>query len=975
MKNRYSLHNSGSPAKTTFALGLALAAILVLFHLVDPPFIRFFDAKASDTVLSHRSPGHSSGRIVTVDIDERSLSQFGQWPWPRYRLGNLLKRIQSMGARSIGLDLILAEPDRTSPSTWLESINRELGYRMELGGIPAAPADHDRILSDILAGGPFVLGYEFLFQASGPPSDQCRPHPLNLIRIADRTPDNPGDRFFEAMEVVCNLSEFSEAVSHSGFLNAAPDPDGILRRIPLIMAFDEEVYPSLALATLMQAWGTDRVRLRRTKQGRQNLTTAGRTIPLDGNGNILIDFFTETAPASRVSAGAVLNGTLADETFRDKIVFVGTSAAGVGHSFQTAGKTMVHHLDAQARIADTVLDGAYIVRDRETRSWEAGAGALTAILYSLCLAGLGTALNICIGILLIAGSWIVPAKLFESTGILFSPLFPTLAVLLHFSLLTIFKYKRKQHLARAKEKDALMLLTRSEKKLSSIVKAIPDIIFRLDTDGRITFLSPSFETYDCPLDNLTGRPLLDLIMPGDREKARFRINERRSGERATADMELRLRLSLPDREQKDPFRYFSVSAEGLYSTDKPGKNSFMGTQGIARDITEHKILQQELVQAQKMEAVGNLAAGVAHDLNNVLGMLVGYPELMKLDMAEDAPHRETLTIIEQSGLKAAAIVQDMLTIARRKVDVSEVFSVNRVVGEYLDSPEFKGLGENNPLIHLETELSPELFNVTGSPLHLSKAIMNLVGNAAEAMPAGGRILVKTGNRYFDTPFNAYESIPEGEYVRLSVIDDGVGISEEDLPKIFEPFYTKKRMGRSGTGLGMSVVWSTVKDHGGYIDIRTREGEGTRFDLHFPATREKAAEKRGRITLEDYVGTERILVVDDVAEQSEIAVKMLGKLGYSVTSVSSGEAAVTYLADRNVDLLVLDMVMPPGMDGLETYRRIIRSHPGQKAIIASGFTESDRVKSLQALGAGAYVRKPYTLEKIGVAVREELDSRR
>ena len=174
---------------------------------------------------------------------------------------------------------------------------------------------------------------------------------------------------------------------------------------------------------------------------------------------------------------------------------------------------------------------------------------------------------------------------------------------------------------------------------------------------------------------------------------------------------------------------------------------------------------------------------------------------------------------------------------------------------------------------------------------------------------------------------------------------------------------------------MTVVWTTVKDHGGFVDIHSQEGIGTRFDIYFPATRELPQTKPRHAALEDYIGNERILVVDDVLEQRQLAVQMLGKLGYAVTSLSSGEQAVAYLQTHTVDLLVLDMVMAPGIDGLETYQRICEINPQQKAIIASGYSESDRVKALQALGAGAYIRKPYTLEKIGMAVRQELDRTR
>ena len=181
------------------------------------------------------------------------------------------------------------------------------------------------------------------------------------------------------------------------------------------------------------------------------------------------------------------------------------------------------------------------------------------------------------------------------------------------------------------------------------------------------------------------------------------------------------------------------------------------------------------------------------------------------------------------------------------------------------------------------------------------------------------------------------------------------------------------MGKSGTGLGLAVVWGTVKDHNGYIDVWSEEGKGTTFTIYFPATRE-APEKIATATPPDYYMSkgESILVVDDVEDQRQLAISMLERLGYQVDAVNGGEEAVEYLKKKKADLIVLDMIMDPGIDGMETYRRILAINPGQKAIIVSGFSETDQVSKAQKMGAGAFVRKPYIMEKIGLAIRKELD---
>jgi len=244
------------------------------------------------------------------------------------------------------------------------------------------------------------------------------------------------------------------------------------------------------------------------------------------------------------------------------------------------------------------------------------------------------------------------------------------------------------------------------------------------------------------------------------------------------------------------------------------------------------------------------------------------------------------------------------------------------------------------------------------------------------LPNGGIVNLSTRNQYLDRPIKGYDDIARGDYAVLSVSDNGIGISQNDLNRIFEPFFTKKVMGRSGTGLGMSVVWGTVKDHKGYINVESAEGNGAVFSLFFPVTRRKSDTEKTSESIDTCQGNgESILLVDDAKDQREIASAILTQIGYSVNAVSSGEEAISYIKGNMVDLIVLDMIMDPGMDGLDTYRKILEIRPNQKAIIASGFSETARVREAQRLGAGTYVQKPYTMAKLGMAVKAELEKRK
>lgn len=407
--------------------------------------------------------------------------------------------------------------------------------------------------------------------------------------------------------------------------------------------------------------------------------------------------------------------------------------------------------------------------------------------------------------------------------------------------------------------------------------------------------------------------------------------------------------------------------------------------GSAEDITdrkraeEEKQLQQELlVRMERMDALGVMAGGIAHHLNNMLGIVVGYSEMLLDRIDASSPLKEDIARIMDGGERASALVQDLLIMARRGPLAKKTLNLNHAILESLSSPEFLNLSYRYPSVELKTDLEESITNISASPLHIEKTLKYLLANAAEAIQNAGVIRIRTFNAHLDKPLRGHRETRKGDYAALEVSDTGEPVSSGDMKHIFEPFYARRMMGRKeGTGLGLSVVWGTVKDHDGYIEAAGRKGRGTSFTLYFPATREETPDTwtRQPVSGELRGNREKVLVVDDEPAQRDLAVRMLTKLNYEVHSVSGGEEAVEYLRSRPVDLLILDMIMEPGIDGLETYRRVIEIRPAQKAVIVSGFTETERVTKAQELGAGVFLKKPYLIEQLASAVRCELDRRK
>ena len=511
---------------------------------------------------------------------------------------------------------------------------------------------------------------------------------------------------------------------------------------------------------------------------------------------------------------------------------------------------------------------------------------------------------------------------------------------------------------------------RSEKMLRQIIDIVPSMIFVKNAEGRFLIVNKMIaESYNMPVEDIVGK-LHSEIHPDQDEVKKMLADDREAIENGHI-------VNIP----KESYLDAQGNTHWLQTIKVPCPANVFGEPaivGIAVDITDRILaedeknkMEQQVRRSQKMESMGLMAGGVAHDLNNILSGIIGYPELMLQNLPHDSELRQPLEAILESGQRAALVVADLLTVARGSASIREIADLNDMARAYMDSPECKKLKSLYPAIDCQCRFEAAPSTIVCSPVHIKKCVMNLVTNAAEAIVGSGTVVVGTHNQYIDGSATIGQKMKAGEYVVLSVQDTGPGISDKDLEHIFEPFYSKKVMGRSGTGLGLAVVWNTMEDHGGKIVVESCE-EGTNFQLYFPVPNGKGRAQLENGKAEKIIGNgEHILVVDDEQQLRDIASQMLRALGYLVDSVSSGELALEFMKENPVDLIVMDMLMEPGMSGRQTYEEMLKLYPKQRAIIVSGFSESDDVKTALQLGAGGFIKKPYSVAQLGRAVKEAL----
>jgi two-component system cell cycle sensor histidine kinase/response regulator CckA len=386
------------------------------------------------------------------------------------------------------------------------------------------------------------------------------------------------------------------------------------------------------------------------------------------------------------------------------------------------------------------------------------------------------------------------------------------------------------------------------------------------------------------------------------------------------------------------------------------------------DISRRKLLEQQLLHAQKMEAVGRLAGGVAHDFNNMLTVISGYTRMILDDLPPGDPLRDSAEEVRIAADRAAALTNQLLAFSRRQLMRPQALNVNETLTN-IENMLRRLIGED---LALSLSLAPDLGNIRADPSHIEQAIVNLVVNARDAMPSGGRVAIETANVQLDSIYaRTHLGVHPGEFVMIAVTDTGHGMDAETRQHIFEPFFTTKGKGK-GTGLGLATVYGMVKQCGGDIWVYSEQEKGTAFKLYFPRIAEASAGKGGRPEAAMAHGDETILVVEDEAAVRDLSVKILSHLGYRVLSAASGQEALE-IATANqefISLLLTDVVMP-GMSGKQLADQLLPMRPGMKVLFLSGYTENTIINHGVLEPGVDFLPKPFSREALAGKIREVL----
>lgn len=510
-------------------------------------------------------------------------------------------------------------------------------------------------------------------------------------------------------------------------------------------------------------------------------------------------------------------------------------------------------------------------------------------------------------------------------------------------------------------KEAEGALRRSEARYRGLVNNATYGVYWEKPDGSLIYANPA-------LAKMLGYRDADELLSIGGAEAMYRDPSKRNS--VFADYKDRQRIDAVAEWKRKDNRVITVRIQGRRATDPSGNDEWIEV--MVEDVTERIALETQLQQAQKFEAIGQLAGGIAHDFNNMIGAILGWADMGIEETESDSKLRRYFDKVHQQGKRAASLTRQLLAFARRQILEPRDIDFNQGVTEALSLLE-KVIGSN---IVIRTKLAPGLPLVHADPTQLEQVLMNLCINARDAMPEGGLLVVETSEVSLDAEACKLQPLAQpGEYVMLSVSDSGTGMDSATLDRIFEPFFTTKELGK-GTGLGLATVYGIVRQHGGFVRVYSEIGTGTTFRVFIPVSAATAPspEKRDD-SLPIRGGTETLLIVEDHEGLRQIAIETLSKLGYSVIPATDGEQAIqefTRHQDR-IDLALLDLVLPK-LNGPEIYNRISAARPDLPVVFATGYSaDFAMLHKIQKHGLPV-LQKPYTARDLARKIREALDCR-
>jgi len=512
------------------------------------------------------------------------------------------------------------------------------------------------------------------------------------------------------------------------------------------------------------------------------------------------------------------------------------------------------------------------------------------------------------------------------------------------------------------QREAEEALRRSDERYRAILERTTDALLIVDVGARITWASPaSRQVYGLDPEDLIGTSSLELVHPDDRRHLGDTpegVRARRAGPGVLRRDEVRVR------HRDGTWRLVQVETRNLLHDP-----AVQGVVVTVRDVTEQRRLEEQYFQSQKLESVGRLAGGIAHDFNNLLIGILGYAELLEEGMRAGRPSLEDLGEIRKAGERARDLTAQLLAVAPRQLSEPRVVELNGVLQ---DSEKLlrRVLGED---IDLSVQLEPRPWKVKVDPTSMQQVVLNLVVNARDAMPRGGKLTIETANVELGELYAlGHQGVRPGPYVLLAISDSGQGMSPEVQAHAFEPFFTTKAPG-TGTGLGLATVYGIVQQAGGHIWLYSEPGRGTTFKIYLPRTDEAAVGRPPHPPAATRRGSETILVVEDEASVHELVVRALAEAGYQVLPARGGQEALELAArhDAPIDLLLTDVVMP-GLSGKQLADALAAARPGLRVLYTSGYTQNTIVHHGVLDPEVRFLAKPFTPSVLLERVRGVLD---